>query len=145
MAYLVLRWWDGTLGRTGFVIWMTVAMALEFYTFNEAFFDMTAVLAGGLVIGFAVAGRTARRTVARLAGLAAIAYAGAVILSAPYLIYALRHDPQTLVRQQSEYSLRLIRLVLPSTDKVFGLTSLVSYSRSSRPLAISTTTWASRC
>ena len=52
-------------------------MAVQFYTFNEAFAEMTAVLAGGLVIGFAVAGRAARRKVARLAGLTAIAYAGA--------------------------------------------------------------------
>ena len=46
MAYLVVRWWDGSLGRTGFVGWMTVAMAVQFYTFNEAFADMTAVLGG---------------------------------------------------------------------------------------------------
>ena len=59
MVYLVLRWWDGTLGRDRFVIWMTLAMAVEFYTFNEAFAEMTAVWAGGLVIGFAVAGRAA--------------------------------------------------------------------------------------
>ena len=79
MAYLVVRWWDGSLGRTGFVSWMTVAMAVQFYTFNEAFADMTAVWAGALVIGLAVAGRAAWRKVARLAGLTAIAFAGAVI------------------------------------------------------------------
>ena len=79
MVYLVLRWWDGTLGRIGYVIWMTVAMALQFYTFNETFADMTAVWAGALVIGFAVAGRADWRNVARLAGLTAVAYAGAVV------------------------------------------------------------------
>jgi hypothetical protein len=83
MVYMVLRWWDGTLGRIGFVSWMTVAMALEFYTFNEAFAEMTAVWAGTLAIGSAVAGRPARLKVARLAGLAAIAYLGAIVLSAP--------------------------------------------------------------
>ena len=57
LAYLVLRWWDGSLRDRWFVIWAAAAMALEFYTFNEAFFDLTAVLAGGLVIGWAVAGR----------------------------------------------------------------------------------------
>ena len=36
MVYLVLLWWDGTLRRTGYVIWMTLAIALEFYTFVEA-------------------------------------------------------------------------------------------------------------
>jgi hypothetical protein len=128
MVYLVVRWWDGTLGRTGFVIWMTVAMALQFYTFNEAFADMTAVWAGGLVIGFAVAGRAVRPKVARLGLLVAIAYAGAVALSAPYLIYALRHYPAALTRQRPAFSLHPIRLVLPVSDKLFGLTPLIAYS-----------------
>jgi dolichyl-phosphate beta-glucosyltransferase len=103
-------------------------MALQFYTFNEAFADMTAVWAGGLVIGFAVAGRAARPKVARLGLLTAIAYAGAVVLSAPYLIYALRHYPAALTRQRPNFSLHLIRLVLPSSDKLFNLTPLIAYS-----------------
>src|SRR5215469_777588 len=68
MVYLVLLWWDGTLGRMGFMIWMTIALTLEFYTFTEGLFDATLVIAVALVTGFAVAGRAARRTVARLAG-----------------------------------------------------------------------------
>ena len=128
MVYLVVRWWDGSLGRIGFVIWMTVAMAVEFYTFNEAFADMTAVWAGALVIGFVVAGRAARSKVARLGLLSAIAYTGAVAASAPYLVYALRHYPTALSRQQPAFSLHLIRLVLPVSDKLFGLTSLIRYS-----------------
>ena len=128
MVYLVLRWWDGTLGRIWFVIWMTVAMAAEFYTFNEAFADMTVVWAGGLVIGFVVAGRAAWPKVARLGLLAAIAYVGAIVVSAPYLIYALRHYPKELTRRTAGLLLHLIRLVLPVSDKLFGLTSLISYS-----------------
>ena len=128
MVYLVLCWWDGALGRIGFVGWMTVAMALEFYTFNEAFVGMTAVWAGVLVIGFAVAGRAARLKVARLGLLTAIAYGGAIVLSAPYLVYALRHYPKSLNRQQPAFSLHLIRLVLPVSDKLFGLTPLIRYS-----------------
>jgi hypothetical protein len=128
MAYLVLRWWDGTLKKTWFVLCMALAMAVEFYTFNEAFFDMTVVLAGGLVIGLAVAGRAAWRKAARLAGLTAIAYAGALAAAAPYLIYSLRHYSKILARQNSEFSLHLARLVLPWSDKVFGLKGLASYS-----------------
>jgi hypothetical protein len=128
MVYLVLLWWDGTLKRTGFVIWMALAMALEFYTFNEAFADMTAVWAGGLVIGFAVAGRGARPKVAKLVLLSAIGYAGAVVLASPYLVYALRHYPKALDREQADFSLHLIRMILPVSDKLFGLTSLIRYS-----------------
>jgi hypothetical protein len=128
MVYLVLRWWDGTLGRIGFVSWMAAAMALEFYTFNEAFAEMTAVWAGALVIGFAVAGRAERRKTARLAGLTAIAYAGAVAAAAPYLIYSLRHFQGALSRQEPGFSLQFIRLIVPTAQQMFGLTPLVSYS-----------------
>jgi hypothetical protein len=127
MVYLVVRWWDGTLGWIGFVAWMTVAMALEFYTFNEAFADMTAVWAVTLVAGFAVAGR-AWRTVARLAGLTAIAYAGAIVLAAPYLIYSLRHYQGALARQQPAFSLQFIRLIVPTSQQMFGLIPLIRYS-----------------
>jgi hypothetical protein len=128
IAYLVLRWWDGSLKRTWFVIWMTLATALQFYTFNENFADLTAVLAGGLVIGFAVAGREARRKALRLTGLTAIAYAGAIILSSPYLIYSLKHYQGSLQRQNPVYSTPLIRLIVPASDKAFGLTPLIRYS-----------------
>jgi hypothetical protein len=128
LVYLVLRWWDGTLGRTWFVIWAALALAVQFYTFNEGFFDLTAVLVGSLVIGFAIAGRGARRRVARLAGLTAIAYVGAVILSAPYLFYSLRHYQAALSRGNPEYSLPLIRLVVPEPSQLFGLAPLANYS-----------------
>ena len=128
MAYLMLRWWDGTMKTTWFVIWLSLAMALQFYTFNEAFAELTAVLAGGLVIGLVVGGRAAWRTVTRLAGLTAIAYAGAIILSAPYLIYSLKHYQGVLTRQEPAYSLPLIRLILPMSQQMFGVTPLIRYS-----------------
>ena len=128
MVYLVLRWWDGSMRSVWFVGWLALAMALQFYTFNEAFAEMTAVLAGGLVIGLAVAGRAAWRKVTRLAGLFAVAYAGAIILSAPYLIYSLKHYQGTLTRQEPEYSLPLIRLIVPMSQKLFGVNALISYS-----------------
>jgi hypothetical protein len=130
LVYLVLRWWDESLGNTWFAVAMAVAMAVEFYTFDEAFVDMTVVLAGGLVIGCAVAERGQRTKLLRLAGLTAVAYAAAVAAAAPYLMYALRHYPATLTRQLPIFSLSPIRMILPSSDKLFGLTSLTSYSNS---------------
>jgi hypothetical protein len=129
MVYLVLRWWDGTLKGIWFVTWMALAMAVEFYTFNEAFAEMTAVWAGALLIGLVVAGRAAWRKVGRLAGLTAIAYAGAVAAAAPYLIYALRHYQGALTRQRPAFSLQFIRLILPTSQQMFGLTpTLITYS-----------------
>ena len=128
MVYLTLRWWDGTLSRTWFVVWLTLAMAVQFYTFNEAFAEMTAVWAGALVAGYAVAGRPARRKVARLAGLAGLAYAGSVLLAAPYLIYSFRHYQSGLTRQQPAFSLPLVRLILPASQHLFGFAPLINYS-----------------
>jgi hypothetical protein len=129
MVYLVLLWWDGTLGRTGFVIWLAIALALEFYTFTEAFFDATLVIAAALVIGFAVAGRAARRTVARLAGLIAVSYAGAAVLVSPYLADEVLRLPPGLARNTPNFSLHLAALVLPRADRIWGLPSLSAVSR----------------
>src|SRR6202000_3554356 len=90
IAYLVLRWWDGSLGRRGFLIWMAVALAAEFYTFLEAFADLTLVAPLALIIGFLVAARDVRPKVVRLAVDSAVAYAGGLVLAAPYLYFALR-------------------------------------------------------
>jgi hypothetical protein len=129
LVYLVLLWWDGTLGRTGFMIWMAVALALEFYTFTEGFLDVALVMAAALVIGFAVAGRTARRTVARLAGLIAISYVGAVLLALPYLLVELLNLPAGLTRNSPSYSLSLVALILPRADRIWGLASVSEFSR----------------
>src|ERR1700733_15124812 len=122
MVYLVVLWWDGTLGRTGYVIWMMLAIALEFYTFIEAFAEMSMMWVAALALGFAVAGRELRPRVARLARHTAIAYLGAIVLAAPYLIYALGHYPSTLTRQEPWFSLDFAGLVLPRSDRLLGMT-----------------------
>jgi hypothetical protein len=129
MVYLVVRWWQGALSWVWFTVWMAAAMAVQFYTFNEGFAEMTAVLAGVLVIGFAVAGRSVWRKMARLAGLTAIAYAGAVAAAAPYLIYSLRHyQGAVLIRQESAYSLQFARLIVPTSQQMFGVAPLIRLS-----------------
>jgi hypothetical protein len=129
LVYLVLLWWDGTLGRTGFMIWMAVALALEFYTFTEGFFDLAMVTVAALVVGFAVAGRAARRTVARLAGLIAISFVGAIVLALPYLLVELLNLPAGLTRNTPSYSLPLVALVVPRPDRIWGLPSVAEFSR----------------
>jgi hypothetical protein len=128
MVYVVLLWRDGALRRIGYVSWMTVLMALEFYLFLEAFFEMTVMWAAILVIGLALAGRAYRSEVFRLAVLTAIAYVGALVLASPYLIYALKHNPHTLTRQLPLYSMDLMGLIVPRLDRTFGITSLSVYS-----------------
>ena len=122
LVYLVVRWWDGTLGRTGYVIWTAVVVALEFYTFVEYFADMSLMLVAALGLGFGLAGRELRPKVFRLARHTAIAYLGAMVLAAPYLLYALGNYPSTLTRQEPFFSLDLSGLVLPRHDRLLGMT-----------------------
>ena len=130
LVYLVLLWRDGRLGRAGFVIWMTAALALQLYTFTEFFAELTCLLMAALAIGYIVAGHAGRRVVAELARLIAMAYAGALVLASPFLVYALLHYPKSLSRQEPGYSLRMVRLILPYY-RFLGLRppwSLVAYS-----------------
>jgi len=130
MLYLALLWRDGKLGDRAFAGLMAVAMAAEFYISVEAFAGMTVLWAAALLIGFAVARPEARRVVARLAGLAAAAYAVAIVLASPYLVYALRHYPGGITRKSANYSLDLANLVVPRPNRVFWLTSLTHYANS---------------
>lgn len=113
MLYLVLLWRDGTLGRVGFVLWLGVAMALELYTFTEAFLMMTVMWAATLVVGLLITHGDGRRTVARLTGLAALAYGIAIVLASPLLYYMMRHSAGTFSHQNPLYDVRPIGLVLP--------------------------------
>jgi hypothetical protein len=122
IVYLVLLSWDGTLKRTGYVIWMMIAIALQFYAFIEYFADMSLMLVAGLALGFGLAGRELRPRVARLARHTGIAYLGAMVLAAPYLIYALGNYPNTLIRPEPFFSLDVSGLVLPRHDRLLGMT-----------------------
>ncbi|HXT87921.1 MAG TPA: hypothetical protein VN714_01560 [Trebonia sp.] len=120
-VYLVLRWWDGSMQRNRYIIWMGVLLALEFYTFVEAFAELTMVWVGGLVLGFILVGRAEWPKVARLALHTAIAYVGALILAAPYLFYALRNYPKELIRQLPQFSMDLAGLIYPRPNRLLGM------------------------
>jgi hypothetical protein len=134
MVYLVLLWWDGKLGRPAFIGLMAVAMTAEFYVFNEAFAEMTLLGAVGLLIGFAVAGPSGRPTVARLARLVAVAWAIALVLASPYLVYALRHPSAGFIKALPANSLHLKALIIPES----GIPLLLIV------LALAVLTWSSR-
>ena len=128
LVYLMVLWWGRSLRNAWFVAAMAVAMALEFYTFDEAFLEMTVLLAVGLVLGCALAGRRRWLKALKLAGLTAIAYAAALVVALPYLLYAMRHYEALLVRRNDSYSLYMDRLILPSSDKLLGFRPLVAVS-----------------
>jgi hypothetical protein len=137
MVYLALLWRDGKLRPRTFVALLAVAMAVEFYIFNEAFFWMTVLWAALLLIGLAVARPAHRPEIVRLAELAALAWAVAMVLASPYLVYALQHAPAQFSRAQVPHALldlrtlvipwsRLVLLTIALALAVFGWASRLS-------------------
>lgn len=114
MVYLALLWRDGKLRSHSFVALLAVAMAVEFYVFDEAFFWMTVLWTAFTLIGLLVARPAQRPEIVRLAKLAALAWAAAVVLASPYLVYALRHAPAQFSRAQALHTVLDLRtLVTP--------------------------------
>lgn len=114
MVYLALLWRDGKLRSRSFVALLALAMAVEFYVFNETFFWMTVLWAALLLIGFVIARPAQRPEVVRLAKLAGVALVMAMVLASPYLVYALRHAPAKFSKVlQPAFSLDLRELVEP--------------------------------
>jgi hypothetical protein len=101
---------------------------LEFYTFVEAFAEITILGAAALLIGLAVAGAAMRPKIARLAVHTAAAYAGAIVLASPYLFYALGNYPKVFVRQKPQFSLDLASLVIPDKYRLLGMNWLAAAS-----------------
>jgi hypothetical protein len=128
MAYLVVLWRDGRIGSRAFVGLLALTMALQFYLFVETFMDMTAVWVIALAVGYVLADRSDRPTVARLSRLAGVAYGLAIVCALPYLAYALAHVPRGFVRSPAISSLDLAGLVIPRAGQTFGLSWLAHWS-----------------
>jgi hypothetical protein len=118
LAYLILVWRDGSIRTRTFVILAGLTMALQFYLFLETFADLTAILAVGLLVGFALAGRHDRPQIARLARVVGLAYAVAAVLAAPYLAYMLTVKTPKLT---SAVGMDVASLVLPRQTRTFGI------------------------
>jgi hypothetical protein len=118
LAYLILLWRDGSIGTRTFVLLAGLAMALQFYLMVETFADMSAVLAVGLLVGFALAGRDGRPEMARLARVVGLAYAIAAVLAAPDVAYMLAAKAPKL---KHAAGMDLASLVIPRPGRTFGI------------------------
>jgi hypothetical protein len=132
MAYLVLLWRDGKLGRTGFVSWMAVGLLLQMALFLETFAELTLIWVAGLAVGFLVADRQVRPVISRLARQAGLAYLIALCITAPYLGYVLSHTPPDFSHSPplgpGVGSLDLASLVVPRSSGTFGIGGLRLFS-----------------
>lgn len=159
MAYLIVLWRDGKLGRTVFICLMTVALVLQLFLFLETFTQITLILVTGLPIAYLLAGKPGRRRVARLSRYLGLAYLATVIIASPYLYYAIKHQPRGFTRSPAGAALDLANLVVPRADAAFGIGWLAHFSADLPPvsaacyvgipllvlvIALAVTTWRSR-
>jgi hypothetical protein len=118
LAYLVILWRDGSISTRAFVIMAALAMAVQFYLMMEIFADLTAILAVALLVGFALAGREGRAAIVRLGKFIGLAYVIAVVLVAPYVVYALDNKPP---KPAKVTGMDLASLVIPRPGRTFGI------------------------
>jgi hypothetical protein len=129
LAYLVVVWRDRGISDRVFVIVAGLVMAVQFYLFLETFADLTAMLAVALLLGLLVAGRAGRTQVLRLATLLGAGYAIAIVLAAPYLVYALSTPTPKLI---AKTGMDLASLVVPRPPSTFGVDWLTDLAQ--RPI-----------
>jgi hypothetical protein len=115
IAYLIVVRLQGKMRAPLFVGLLGLAMAAQCYLFNETFADLTVVLAAGLLVGYALAGRIGRPVVAGLARQTGLAYLLAVALAAPFLWSSFRNVPHGFNRSPAG-----VATDLPSTVIVRG-------------------------
>ncbi|HXT88560.1 MAG TPA: hypothetical protein VN714_04805 [Trebonia sp.] len=121
LAYLMVAWRDGAIGPRAFVTWTALALALQAYLFLETFADLTAVLIAGFAVGAALAGRDGRPRVARLALLTGIGYVISLVLTAPFIGYALAHRPPAFTRETVTTSIPVNGLWVPLAGHDLGV------------------------
>jgi hypothetical protein len=118
LAYLVLLWWDEAISSRTLVLLAGLTMTVQFYLFAETFADLTAILALSLAVGFAIAGRSGRADIARLAKVTALAFAAAAVLCAPAIAYQLSNKAPRPARITA---MDLASLVLPQPGRTLGI------------------------
>jgi hypothetical protein len=122
MAYLVLLWRDGKVSAPQFVGLLAVGLILQALIFLETFAGVTLIFAAGLPLGYWLADRSVRPTIARLSKDVGIAYLAAVVLLLPYFLYVMAHTPRgfSLTSPRSN-SLSLESLIVPRPTRTFGI------------------------
>jgi hypothetical protein len=133
MAYLVVVWWQGALGRKAFTGLLALAILLQFFLSLETFAEMTFAGALTLAVGFALAGRPYRQKIAQLSLLAGIAYLITLILASPFLAYALSNRARGFGQTPTETAVDLVGFMIPRAGQTFGWGWLARYAA---PLSI---------
>jgi len=132
LGYLIVRWYEGSIGVRAFVLLAGLLMTVQFYLFLETFADLTAILAVSLIAAIALAGPTARPAVLRLAKQLGLAYGIAIAFALPYLGYALTSRPPNL---KTVTELDVASLIVPRPKNVGGAGWLQHLAAAPHPIS----------
>jgi hypothetical protein len=128
MVYFAVLWRDHAIGSRMFVALLAIALTLQTYLFLETFAELTGALAVAFIVGYVAVGRGGRPLVTKLVVRTVLAYVISIVLSSPFLIYALKHVPAGFQRSPSGPSLKLAGLIVPWPGQDLGLTWLAHLS-----------------
>lgn len=122
VALISIRFYEGAVGATRFVIVMALLLALQFGFSTEIFATATFWGAAAFVIGLAFNSSAGRTRMLRVAGYVVLAYALAGLMLAPYVYYVLQgiSDLPGLISSPITYSADLVNYVVPTPLTLLG-------------------------
>jgi hypothetical protein len=126
-AYLIVRWFEGSIAPRKFVIFLTLALVAEFLLDLEVLAMATAI--GGLAFAIAlyVASREQRRALLRLVPSIGAAYAIMAVVAGPYLYYlwffgAIRQPLWPSGRPSTD----ALNFILPTSTNLLGMAHAIA-------------------
>jgi hypothetical protein len=125
-AHLIVRRFEGSLGRRWFVVCLTAVLVVQFSVFNEIYATMAVMGAFVGLIALIVAPQETRRRVLELGGLVGLSYLLSAVIVSPYL-YALVAYPDARkpglfegIALGAQHPGDLLSFVLPGKGMLFG-------------------------
>ncbi len=122
LIHLYLRRFDGVIGRTRFVLYTALAVAIQMLCGTEVLFTSTCMGAIALIAALAFCAREARPKLVRVTAEAIGGFLVAAIVCSPYLYYALT-GPLVSPGQGLAYPGDLLSFFIPTPITALGGTS----------------------
>jgi hypothetical protein len=135
MVYLIVLWRDKKLKAPWFIGLMGLLLLTQLFMFLETFFQLTVMIVIGLVVAYALAGRSGRPMIAKLGLQMVLAYCAALIVASPYLLYSLAHYPKGFTRSPAVTGMALANLVFPRVGRTYGVGFVTHYAHTLPPYA----------
>lgn len=119
IALALVRYVDGSLTGKRFVLSLSLLLALQISFSTELAFTLTLAIAASLAVAAALV-PASRHRLRLLLGPLLLSYAGAALLIAPFLAYALLHIERGAIHSPEKYPADLLNLVIPTRLTALG-------------------------